>query len=111
MSQGAIRSVSPARLTSPFSVGSLTVSGLTGPVATSVSQLAVASTYRFDSTGFTDSLHCNYYSNIRADDTVTTDPKNVAVRFGSEFKFLNQPLSIFTSADLSGYSANSSNNW
>jgi hypothetical protein len=64
-------------------------------------------TYRFDSTGFTDSLHCNYYSNIRADNTVTTDPKNVAVRFGSEFKFLNQTLNTYTSADLSGYSANS----
>jgi hypothetical protein len=64
-------------------------------------------TYRFDSTGFTDSLHCNYYSNIRADNTVITDPKNVAVRFGSEFKFLNQPLNTYTSADLSGYSANS----
>lgn len=64
-------------------------------------------TYRFDSTGFTDSLHCNYYSYIKADATVATDPKNVAVRFGSEFKFLNQPLNTYTSADLSGYSANS----
>ena len=78
----------------------------TEPLVTNITQ-NVWVTYRFDSTGFTDSLHCNYYSNIRADDTVTTDPKNVAVRFGSEFKFLNQPLSIFTSADLSGYSANS----
>lgn len=64
-------------------------------------------TYRFDSTGFTDSLHCNYYSNIKADATVVNDPKNVAVRFGPEFKFLNQPLDTYTSADLSGYSANS----
>jgi hypothetical protein len=78
----------------------------TQPLVTNITQ-NVWVTYRFDSTGFTDSLHCNYYSNIRADDTVTTDPKNVAVRFGSEFKFLNQPLSTFTSADLSGYSANS----
>ena len=64
-------------------------------------------TYRFDSTGFTDSLHCNYYSNVRADATVVADPKNVAVRFGNEFKFLNQPLNTYTSADLSGYFANS----
>lgn len=64
-------------------------------------------TYRFDSTGFTDSLHCNYYSFIKADSTVVTDPKNVAIRFGDEFKFLNQPLNTYTSADLSGYSANS----
>jgi len=64
-------------------------------------------TYRFDSTGFTDSLHCNYYSFIKADSTVVNDPKNVAVRFGDEFKFLNQPLNTYTSADLSGYSANS----
>jgi hypothetical protein len=64
-------------------------------------------TYRFDSTGFTDSLHCNYYSHIMADSTVTANPKNLAVRFGSEFKFLNQPNNTYTSADLSGYSANS----
>ena len=64
-------------------------------------------TYRFDSTGFTNSLHCNYYSNIKADVTVVNDPKNLAVRFGPEFKFLNQPLNTYTSADLSGYSANS----
>jgi hypothetical protein len=78
----------------------------TQPLVTNITQ-NVWVTYRFDSTGFTDSLHCNYYSNIRADNTVTTDPKNVAVRFGSEFKFLNQPLNTYTNADLSGYSANS----
>jgi hypothetical protein len=72
-------------------------------------------TYRLDSTGFTDSLHCNYYSNITSEYYsnlsenygVLSDPKNVAVRFGPEFKFLNQPLNTYTSADLSGYSANS----
>jgi hypothetical protein len=76
------------------------------PLVTNVTQ-SVWVTYRFDSTGFTDSLHCNYYSNIKADATVATDPKNVAIRFGPEFKFLNQPLNTYTSADLSGYSANS----
>jgi hypothetical protein len=65
-------------------------------------------TYRFDSTGFTDSLHCNYYSFISASSGVTqTNSENVAIKFGPEFKFLNQPLSTYTSADLSGYSANS----
>jgi hypothetical protein len=78
-------------------------------------------TYRFDSTEFTESLHCNYYSNITSDYNsnsckddnsipgfgILSDPKNVAVRFGPEFKFLNQPLNTYTSADLSGYSANS----
>ena len=64
-------------------------------------------TYRFDSTGFTDSLHCNYYSKIDGNTEEITNPKNLAVQFGSEFKFLNQPLNTYTSADLSGYSANS----
>jgi hypothetical protein len=65
-------------------------------------------TYRFDSTGFTDSLHCNYYSFISASSGATpTNSDNIAVKFGPEFKFLNQPLNTYTSADLSGYSANS----
>jgi hypothetical protein len=63
-------------------------------------------TYRFDSTGFTDSLHCNYYSLIRADGTIPTNPKNLAVRFGPEFGFLNQPTGTTTN-NLSGYSATS----
>jgi len=44
-------------------------------------------TYRFDNTGFTESLHCNYYSVIRGS-TATTVSQNVAVRFGNEFPFL-----------------------
>lgn len=65
-------------------------------------------TYRFDSTGFTDSLHCNYYSLIKASSgATTTNSDNIAVKFGPEFKFLNQPLNTYTSVDLSGYSANS----
>jgi hypothetical protein len=80
--------------------------GQTEPLVTNPTQ-SVWVSYRFDSTGFTDSLHCNYYSNVRADISVTSDPKNLAVRFGPEFKFLNQPLETFTNADLSGYSANS----
>jgi len=58
-------------------------------------------TYRFDSTGFTDSLHCNYYSVIQGPSTgCTIESQNVAVRFGDEFPFLTQ-------GSLSGYSANS----
>jgi hypothetical protein len=46
-------------------------------------------TYRFDSTGFTDSLHCNYYSYILGPSSAcTTNTQNVAVRFGPEFPFL-----------------------
>ena len=46
-------------------------------------------TYRFDSTGFTDSLHCNYYSHILGPSTACTEnSQNVAIRFGNEFPFL-----------------------
>ena len=46
-------------------------------------------TYRFDSSGFTDSLHCNYYSNILGPTTACTEnSQNVAIRFGNEFPFL-----------------------
>ena len=65
-------------------------------------------TYRFDSdTTGSNSLHCNYYSLIKADATVVADPKNVAVRFGPEFNFLNQPSNSYSLDNLSGYSANS----
>jgi hypothetical protein len=58
-------------------------------------------TYRLDSTGFTDSLHCNYYSVIQGPSTgCTIESQNVAVRFGDEFPFLSE-------GSLSGYSANS----
>ena len=58
-------------------------------------------TYRLDSTGFTDSLHCNYYSVIQGPSTgCTIESQNVAVRFGNEFPFLSEGA-------LSGYSANS----
>jgi hypothetical protein len=46
--------------------------------------------YRLDTNaGFTNSLHCNYYSSIQAPSNVTASTQNVAVRFGSEFPFLN----------------------
>ena len=65
-------------------------------------------TYRLDSTGFTESLHCNYYSLIYGPHTgCTVSSQNVAVRFGSEFPFLTQPESPYTQVDISGFSANS----
>jgi hypothetical protein len=59
-------------------------------------------TYRLDSTGFTDSLHCNYYSVLRGPSlSANTGSQNAAIRFGNEFPFLQQGTT------LSGYSANS----
>jgi hypothetical protein len=56
-------------------------------------------TYRFNSSGFTNSLHSNYYSKILGPSTgCTTTSQNVSVRFGDEFPFLTQ--------DCSGFSAN-----
>ena len=58
-------------------------------------------TYRFDTnSGATSSLHCNYYTVIKPEDSVTANTQNVAVRFGSEFNFLSQE-------QFSGFSANS----
>jgi len=56
-------------------------------------------TYRFNSTAFTDSLHCNYYTPILGPTTgCTTGTQNVTIRFGNEFCFLQEPCT--------GYSAN-----
>jgi hypothetical protein len=59
-------------------------------------------TYRFDSTGFTESLHCNYYQVITGPDTgCTTTSQNVAVRFGDEFPFLgNDSTTGFTATNF-----------
>jgi hypothetical protein len=63
-------------------------------------------TYRFDSTGFTNSLHCNYYSAINGPTTgCTVDSQNVAVRFGDEFPYLSD--GSFADGTLTGFSANS----
>jgi len=63
-------------------------------------------TYRLDSetTGFTNSLHCNYYTKIVGPSTgCTTATQNIAVQFGSEFPFLNPNWSA---TNFSGFSAN-----
>jgi hypothetical protein len=57
-------------------------------------------TYRFSSTAFTNSLHCNYYQKIVGPDTgCTITTQNVLLSFGPEFNYLTQ-------GSLSGYSAN-----
>lgn len=57
--------------------------------------------YLFESqTGVTSSLHCNYYSVVRPENSVTANTQNVAVRFGTEFGFLG--VNEFT-----GYTATS----
>lgn len=58
-------------------------------------------TYRLDSTGFTNSLHCNYYTKVVGPDTgCTISAQNVSIKFGDEFPFL------YTNVSLSGFSAN-----
>jgi len=52
------------------------------------SQKTLYLTYRLDSTEYTKSLHCNYYSKI-VGPTGTTQPMNVVFRFGDEFPFLS----------------------
>lgn len=57
--------------------------------------------YLFESqTGVTSSLHCNYYSVVQANNTVTANTQNVAVRFAGEFGFLGTD-------EFSGYTATS----
>ena len=63
-------------------------------------------TYRFDSdvSGFTNSLHCNYYSKISAPSGASaTNTYNVTVQFGDEFPFLN---SNWDNTNYTGFSAN-----
>jgi hypothetical protein len=46
-------------------------------------------TYRFTSTAFTESLHCNYYTKIRGPFVdCTSQRQDVAIKFGDEFPFL-----------------------
>jgi len=65
-------------------------------------------TYRLNTTAFTESLHCNYYSKIVGPSSGCSDTsQNVAVRFGPEFQFLNQPSASTTVSGLTGYCASS----
>lgn len=67
-------------------------SNTTGVLTGSAETLWV--TYRLsNSSEFTNSLHCNYYTSILGTQNVCTPdtPQNVAVRFGGEFPCLVQP--------------------
>jgi hypothetical protein len=48
-------------------------------------------TYRFENTGSTNGLHCNYYSSISGS-TVSAQTDDVIVRFGNEFPFLVEEM-------------------
>ncbi len=50
-------------------------------------------TYRFENTGSTNGLHCNYYSKI-AGSTVSGQTDDVIVRFGNEFPFLIEDMGL-----------------
>lgn len=50
-------------------------------------------TYRFENTGSTNGMHCNYYSKVKgSSDTGQTN--DVIVRFGDEFPFLIEEMDI-----------------
>jgi len=50
-------------------------------------------TYRFKSSAFTESLHCNYYTLITGTDPeCPPDTADVTVRFGDEFPFLHNEI-------------------
>jgi len=50
-------------------------------------------TYRFENTGSTNGLHCNYYSKIKgSSDTGQTN--DIIVRFGNEFPFLIEDMNV-----------------
>jgi hypothetical protein len=59
-------------------------------------------TYRLNSTAFTNSLHCNYYTTISGNDqSLLPGASDLLVRFGNEFPFLND-----STTTLSGFTAN-----
>jgi len=59
-------------------------------------------TYRFNNSAFTNSLHCNYYTTISGNDqSLLPGASDLLVRFGNEFPFLNDSISV-----LSGFTAN-----
>jgi hypothetical protein len=48
-------------------------------------------TYRFENTGSTNGLHCNYYSSINGS-AISAQTDDVIVRFGNEFPFLVEEM-------------------
>jgi hypothetical protein len=60
-------------------------------------------TYRLNSSAFTESLHCNYYTKIcGTDPDCPPDTADVTFRLGDEFPFLNHEITSLPS----GFSAN-----
>jgi hypothetical protein len=56
-------------------------------------------TYRFNSTGLTNPLHCNYYTKVQGPKSdCNLEPQNVSVKFGDEFPFM-------TNVCFSGFNA------
>ena len=59
-------------------------------------------TYIFENTGFTNSLHCNYYTTITGNDqSLLPGASDIIIRFGNEFPFLRN-----TYTSPSGFTAN-----
>ena len=59
-------------------------------------------TYIFTNTGFTNSLHCNYYTTITGNDqSLLPGASDIIIRFGNEFPFLRN-----TYTSPSGFTAN-----
>ena len=60
-------------------------------------------TYILTNTGFTNSLHCNYYTKISGNEqSLLPGPSDIIIRFGNEFPFLQVPSSGLPS----GFTAN-----
>jgi hypothetical protein len=60
-------------------------------------------TYRLNSSAFTNSLHCNYYTTISGNDqSLLPGASDIIIRFGNEFPFLNSTIGGVPS----GYCAN-----
>ena len=87
-------------LVSPYTMDN-TLSNNDGVLSSQTQTMWV--TYRFNNSGDTNSLHCNYYSKISGPTSACTDnSQNVILNFGNEFAFLQTTQGTLPS----GYSAN-----
>lgn len=87
-------------LVSPYTMDN-TLSNNDGVLSSQTQTMWV--TYRFNNSGDTNSLHCNYYSQISGPTSACTDnSQNVILNFGNEFAFLQTSPGVTPS----GYSAN-----
>lgn len=87
-------------LVSPYTMDN-TLSNNDGVLSAQTQNMWV--TYRFNNSGDTNSLHCNYYSKISGPTSACTDnSQNVILSLGNEFAFLQTTAGTLPS----GYSAN-----